>query len=106
MDNHHHEMASGSTKMSIGPGSILTTVNGSGTDRRPGQLPFNDKLYAGYHFARALRLQRLFRHSSKLVIVPLDHSVTDGPIARRGRSVDQLVGDLAASGGHAHVQPK
>ena len=44
-----------------------------------------------------MRLHRLFRHGSKLVIVPLDHSVTDGPIARRGMSIDQLVGDLAAS---------
>jgi 2-amino-4,5-dihydroxy-6-oxo-7-(phosphonooxy)heptanoate synthase len=53
-----------------------------------------------------MRPQRLFRHASKLVIVPLDHSVTDGPIARQGRSIDQLVGDLAASGVDAVVMHK
>jgi 2-amino-4,5-dihydroxy-6-oxo-7-(phosphonooxy)heptanoate synthase len=61
-----------------------------------------------------MRLHRLFRHGSKLMIVPLDHSVTDGPIARRGMSIDQLAGDLAASevdgvvlhkGSLRHVRP-
>jgi len=53
-----------------------------------------------------MRLHRMFRHGSKLAIVPLDHSVTDGPIARRGRSIDQLVADLAASGVDAVVMHK
>jgi 2-amino-4,5-dihydroxy-6-oxo-7-(phosphooxy)heptanoate synthase len=49
------------------------------------------------HFSKAMRLHRLFRHGSKLVVVPLDHSVTDGPIARRGMTIDQLIAGLAAS---------
>lgn len=53
-----------------------------------------------------MRLHRLFRHGSKITIVPLDHSVTDGPIARRGRSIDRLAGDLAASGVDAIVLHK
>ena len=65
-----------------------------------------DALFSGHHFSRALRLHRLFRHGSKLAIVPLDHSVTDGPIARRGQSIDQLAGDLAASGVDAIVLHK
>jgi 2-amino-4,5-dihydroxy-6-oxo-7-(phosphonooxy)heptanoate synthase len=78
----------------------------SGTDYGPGQLKAGDDRFAGYHFARAMRLHRLFRHGSKLMIVPLDHSVTDGPIARPGMSIDQLAGDLAASGVDAIVLHK
>ena len=45
------------------------------------------------------------------MIVPLGHSVTDGPIARRGAarrgmSIDQLAGDLAASEVDAIVMHK
>jgi 2-amino-4,5-dihydroxy-6-oxo-7-(phosphonooxy)heptanoate synthase len=40
------------------------------------------------------------------MIVPLGHSVTDGPIARRGMSIDQLAGDLAASEVDAIVMHK
>jgi 2-amino-4,5-dihydroxy-6-oxo-7-(phosphooxy)heptanoate synthase len=67
-----------------------------------------------FHFSRAMRLHRLFRHGAKLVVVPLDHSVTDGPIVRRGTTIDQLVADLAASdvdaivlhkGSLRHVRP-
>jgi 2-amino-4,5-dihydroxy-6-oxo-7-(phosphooxy)heptanoate synthase len=87
--------------------SFRKTINAAnGTD--PGnELPeFDGPRFAGQHFSRAMRLHRLFHHGSKLVIVPLDHSVTDGPIARRGRSVDQLAGDLAASGVDAIVLHK
>lgn len=35
-----------------------------------------------HSFARQLRLQRLHHHDEeRLLVVPLDHSVTDGPIA-------------------------
>lgn len=59
------------------------------------------------HFARALRLRRLFRHHDRrLMIVPLDHSVTDGPVAPGGRSMDHLVGQLAGAGVDAVVLHK
>lgn len=51
----------------------------------------------GTDFPRAMRLHRLFHHSSRLVVVPLDHSVTDGPISRPGQSIDALAQDMAAS---------
>ncbi|GAA5076501.1 2-amino-3,7-dideoxy-D-threo-hept-6-ulosonate synthase [Nocardia iowensis] len=48
--------------------------------------------------ARELRLRRLHRHhDQRLMIVPLDHSVTDGPVTG-GNRVDGLVGKL--SGAH------
>lgn len=86
----------------------------SGAEYRPGTRGAAGQRFAGHHFARALRLHRLFRHGRRLMIVPLDHSVTDGPIARPGMSIDQLAGDLAASevdavvlhkGSLRHVRP-
>ncbi|MFB7452610.1 2-amino-3,7-dideoxy-D-threo-hept-6-ulosonate synthase [Streptomyces sp. NPDC057027] len=51
------------------------------------------------HFAREMRLGRLFRHGDgRLLLTPLDHSVTDGPVVPRGSSIDRLVGQLAAGG--------
>ncbi|KUF19184.1 2-amino-3,7-dideoxy-D-threo-hept-6-ulosonate synthase [Streptomyces silvensis] len=48
-------------------------------------------------FGRGLRLRRLYGgDSGRLLIVPLDHSVTDGPLTA-GRTLDDLVGRLAAS---------
>jgi 2-amino-4,5-dihydroxy-6-oxo-7-(phosphonooxy)heptanoate synthase len=50
------------------------------------------------HFARALRVRRLFRHrAGRLMIVPLDHSISDGPVVPRGACMDELVGELAGS---------
>ncbi|MBZ4317870.1 2-amino-3,7-dideoxy-D-threo-hept-6-ulosonate synthase [Streptomyces huiliensis] len=47
-------------------------------------------------FGRRLRLRRLYGSDSRrLLIVPLDHSVTDGPVTG-GRGLDELVGRLAA----------
>ncbi|MET9442735.1 2-amino-3,7-dideoxy-D-threo-hept-6-ulosonate synthase [Streptomyces sp. NPDC006610] len=47
-------------------------------------------------FARRLRLQRLHRHApDRLLIVPLDHSVTDGPVTG-GNRLNALVGELAS----------
>jgi 2-amino-4,5-dihydroxy-6-oxo-7-(phosphonooxy)heptanoate synthase len=62
--------------------------------------------HTSFHFSKAMRLHRLFRHGGKLVIVPLDHSVTDGPIVRPGTTIDGLVADLAASGVDAIVLHK
>jgi len=57
-------------------------------------------------FGRALRLRRLFRHGDgRLFTVPLDHSVTDGPITRHG-DLDELVGELARNGADAVVLHK
>lgn len=48
-------------------------------------------------FARGVRLRRLFRHGHRLLVVPLDHSVTDGPITREPGGLDRLVGEFARS---------
>lgn len=59
------------------------------------------------HFARALRLRRLYRHhGSRLLISPVDHSISDGPVVPRGSSVDRLAGQLAAGGADAVVVHK
>lgn len=59
------------------------------------------------HFARSLRLRRLFRHStSGLVITPLDHSISDGPVVPRNSSIDRLAGQLTAGGVDAIVVHK
>jgi len=56
-------------------------------------------------FARHLRLRRLFRHGDGLLVVPLDHSLMDGPILDADR-VNRLVGQLGATGADAVVLPK
>lgn len=49
-------------------------------------------------FGRGMRLRRLYRHGGeRLLVVPMDHTVTDGPIVRRGR-VGPLVERLATHG--------
>lgn len=59
-----------------------------------------------HSFARALRLRRLHRHGDQnLLVVPLDHSVTDGPIPVDG-PVDELIGRLTGSGIDAVVLHK
>ncbi|MCC8244961.1 2-amino-3,7-dideoxy-D-threo-hept-6-ulosonate synthase [Saccharothrix luteola] len=58
-------------------------------------------------FAREVRLRRLCRQvDQRLLVVPLDHSVTDGPITGGGRTVDTLVGLLSTSGVDAVVLHK
>lgn len=58
------------------------------------------------NFAKRVRLERLFRHDDeRLLIVPLDHSVTNGPITG-GRRVNHLVGRLAGNGVDAVVLHK
>ncbi|MFD8202064.1 2-amino-3,7-dideoxy-D-threo-hept-6-ulosonate synthase [Streptomyces sp. NPDC003470] len=56
-------------------------------------------------FARSLRLRRLFRHGDgRLLVVPLDHSVTDGPL--RPGDLDSLLGELTGTGVDAVVLHK
>lgn len=56
-------------------------------------------------FGRGLRLRRLFRHGDgRLLVVPLDHSVTDGPL--RPGELDPLLGELAGTGVDAVVLHK
>jgi 2-amino-4,5-dihydroxy-6-oxo-7-(phosphonooxy)heptanoate synthase len=55
---------------------------------------------------RRIRLQHLYRHdSSNLFVVPLDHSVTTGPIIANGQ-LSRLIGQLAGSGVDAVVLQK
>src|SRR5256885_17087590 len=56
-------------------------------------------------FARTLRLQRLYRHSGRLLVVPLDHAVSDGPIVPGG-DLDGLVAQLAEQAVDAGVLHK
>ncbi|MER8045935.1 2-amino-3,7-dideoxy-D-threo-hept-6-ulosonate synthase [Streptomyces sp. NPDC094032] len=56
--------------------------------------------------ARGLRLRRLFRHrDQRLMVVPLDHSIADGPLTARG-GLDALVGQLVGNGVDAVVLHK
>jgi 2-amino-4,5-dihydroxy-6-oxo-7-(phosphonooxy)heptanoate synthase len=56
-------------------------------------------------FARGLRLRRLFRRDDgRLLVVPLDHSVTDGPL--RSGDLNSLLGELAGTGVDAVVLHK
>jgi 2-amino-4,5-dihydroxy-6-oxo-7-(phosphonooxy)heptanoate synthase len=57
-------------------------------------------------FARQLRLRRLYRHrAGRLLVVPLDHAVTTGPIVQSGH-LDDLVGPIARHGADAIVLHK
>lgn len=59
------------------------------------------------HFGRAVRLRRLFHHDPRrLMIVPLDHSLSDGPVVPRGSSIDRLAGQLSGAGVDAIVVHK
>lgn len=54
-------------------------------------------MITGGAFGRRLRLRRLYRNDSeRLLIVPLDHSVTQGPITGT-EGIDALVGRLATN---------
>lgn len=57
-------------------------------------------------FARQVRLSRLFKHDDdRLFVVPLDHSVHDGPL-KAALPTDELVGVLAGHGVDAVVLHK
>lgn len=58
-----------------------------------------------HSFAHRVRLRRLYRHSDeRMLVVPLDHTVTDGPVIDGG--VDHVVGQLATNGVDAVVLHK
>ncbi|WP_432839182.1 2-amino-3,7-dideoxy-D-threo-hept-6-ulosonate synthase [Dactylosporangium sp. CA-092794] len=64
-------------------------------------MPYNNET-----FARRVRLDRLYRSGSGgLLVVPLDHPVSGGPIIHSGR-LDRLVGELAGNGTDAVVLHK
>jgi 2-amino-4,5-dihydroxy-6-oxo-7-(phosphonooxy)heptanoate synthase len=56
-------------------------------------------------FARRVRLRRLYHGGSRLFIVPLDHSITDGPVVHDGR-LDDLIGQICSNGADAVVLHK
>lgn len=59
-----------------------------------------------YSFARQVRLRRLYRHDSRrMLVVPLDHSITIGPITGTG-TLNRLIGQLAGNGVDAVVLHK
>jgi 2-amino-4,5-dihydroxy-6-oxo-7-(phosphonooxy)heptanoate synthase len=59
-----------------------------------------------YSFARQVRFRRLYRHGGqRMLVVPLDHSITMGPITGAG-TLDQLIGQLAGNGVDAVVLHK
>jgi len=63
-------------------------------------------MFVNGSFARRLRLRRLHHYdATRLLIVPLDHSVTDGPITG-GSRLNVLVGQLAANNADAVVLHK
>lgn len=63
-------------------------------------------MYASQTFGRSVRLRRLYQHGDdRLLVVPLDHSLTDGPIVPSG-GVGPLVGQLARNGVDAVVLHK
>ncbi len=58
------------------------------------------------HTGRRLRLKRLYKHNAeRLFIVPMDHSVTDGPFARN-IDYDRILSDIAEAGVDAVVLHK
>lgn len=64
-------------------------------------------LYNGSSGARRLRTLRLYRHNPRrLLLVPLDHPLTDGPISGGGAGLNRLVGRLASNGADAVVLHK
>jgi 2-amino-4,5-dihydroxy-6-oxo-7-(phosphooxy)heptanoate synthase len=56
-------------------------------------------------FGRLRRRQRLYDEGSGILVVPLDHSVTTGPLVA-GRRLTDLVGEIATNGADAVVLHK
>ncbi|TDV52020.1 2-amino-3,7-dideoxy-D-threo-hept-6-ulosonate synthase [Actinophytocola oryzae] len=66
-----------------------------------------NKPFYGGSTARRLRLNRFFRNNpQRTMIVPLDHSLTGGPIPGGGNGLNTLVGQLAVNGADAVVLHK
>ena len=76
---------------------------GTAGDRRPAGCP---TLFDGYGPAKRLRLMRLFKRAGgNLFVLPLDHSLTTGPVLDAG-SLDALMADAARCGVDAVVLHK
>lgn len=58
-----------------------------------------------YSFGRQRRLHQLYRHGERFLTVPLDHSISDGPIVSAD-GLSHLVGQLALNGVDAVVLHK
>jgi len=57
-------------------------------------------------YGRSIRLRRLFRDGGRrLFVVPLDHSVTDGPVVRGG-GLGRLLSQVCGNGADAVILPK
>lgn len=54
---------------------------------------------------KEVRLKRLFRHSDKLLVVPMDHGVSIGPVTGL-KGIDRTVGQVAKGGADAIVVHK
>src|SRR5262249_17628558 len=89
---------------------VPTGAAGGRAIRRAGRglsgVEEGDPMSVNAPFARRLRLRRLYRHADqRLLVVPLDHSVTDGPVTG-GRRVNRLIGRLAGNSVDAVVLHK
>ncbi|MDT0344061.1 2-amino-3,7-dideoxy-D-threo-hept-6-ulosonate synthase [Streptomyces litchfieldiae] len=64
-------------------------------------------MFPNLSFGRRLRLRRLYGDSdARLLVVPLDHPISDGPLGVRKGGLDALVGELADNGADAVVLHK
>ncbi|WP_030901360.1 2-amino-3,7-dideoxy-D-threo-hept-6-ulosonate synthase [Streptomyces sp. NRRL F-5126] len=64
-------------------------------------------MFTNLSFGRRLRLKRLYGDGGdRLLVVPLDHPISDGPITAREGGLDALVGQLAVNGADAVVLHK
>ncbi|MFC6882297.1 MULTISPECIES: 2-amino-3,7-dideoxy-D-threo-hept-6-ulosonate synthase [Actinomadura] len=60
----------------------------------------------GVGIGKQIRMERLLhRHRERLFLVPMDHSVTDGPIAT-GDGMERLIGEIAGNGADGVVLHK
>ncbi|WP_406453038.1 2-amino-3,7-dideoxy-D-threo-hept-6-ulosonate synthase [Streptomyces sp. NBC_00876] len=63
-------------------------------------------MFTNLSFGRRLRLRRLYDDGAPLLVVPLDHPISDGPITMRDGGLDALVGQLTDNGADAVVLHK
>lgn len=64
-------------------------------------------MFTNLSFGRRLQLRRLYGDGGdRLLVVPLDHPISDGPIALREGGLDALVGQLTDNGADAVVLHK
>ncbi|WNZ07748.1 2-amino-3,7-dideoxy-D-threo-hept-6-ulosonate synthase [Streptomyces sp. 11x1] len=64
-------------------------------------------MFTNLSFGRRLRLRRLYGgDGDRLLVVPLDHPISDGPIITRDGGLDTLVGQITDNGADAVVLHK